>query len=233
MAAALVQQSPMQTTNNSPASQIILPAECTPGNRVFACVAWYRSDTQNILVNLDGLPFGPFEFGAGVNDTDLYTCQVFSLLVPSPGLDTISIASTGNSFFRWVAAEFSGLDIVAPLDQVPAQTNTPNPNPATITSAALAQEDELVMVANVNTVNNGGVSGWAAPDFFTPLLSVMGQPGGPNGFVGFRNVASVAPVTATMNAPGSLNFGRMAMGTYKAAPPSSISNNPLMMGFSL
>lgn len=213
--AELVQLSPTVAANNTPATQIILPAACKPGNRVFASVAWYRGDTQTIAVNLNGIPFGVRDCGAGVMGSSLYVTQIFSLLVPSPGLTTVSIASTGNSFFRWSVAEFSGVKPASPLDQVPAQTNTPNPGLATITSGPLAQPEELVMIALTNDVNNGGVSGWAPPVGCLPLLSVMSRNAGPNGFVGWYNVESDAPVTATMQAPGSLNHGRMAMSTYR------------------
>lgn len=217
MPASLVQLSPIKKTDNAPSSQIILAAPASEGNRLIASVAWYRSDTQDITLNLNGNPFGAFEFGAGVNNTDLFTTQVFSMLVPAGGLDTINIASTGNSFYRWTVAEFSGVEKVLPLDQTPAQTNTPNPGHATITSGALAQDDELIVVCNVNEVNNGGVPGWVGPAGFTDLLNVMDRNAGPNGFAAFMNVSSTAPVTATMQGSDSLNFGRMAMGTYKNA----------------
>jgi hypothetical protein len=210
-------------------SQIVLASPATAGNRVFACLAWYRSDSQDIAIDLDGNPFGPFEFGAGIDGVDFYTTQVFSLLVPSAGLDTITINSTGNSYYRWTVAEFSGVRPATPLDQTPVQTNTPSPGLATITSGALAQADELVVVCNTNDVDNGGVSGWAAPVGYTVLLSDMSRNAGPNGFAAFRNVNSTSPETATMQAPGSLNHGRMAMGTYR----NQLAFDNLMLGFSM
>jgi hypothetical protein len=189
------------------------------GTSLVITVATGTTAGDQILVSAASVAAGSQVSAVTDSRANTYTKQSTGTTMPStewtsPGTtalqagDTITLTYGTSAGAKGAIAQGISNLAATPIDNVPAATNGTSTAPS-ITSAALAQADELV-VATLTCANAGGTPSWAAG--WTVLLTLHNT-GDQVLSVAYKNVTSAAAVTASATIVSAA--WSMMMVTYK------------------
>lgn len=189
-----------------------LPSPVTANNTVFAFISLF-GDFDVLTVTLDTVPMIEDIF---VNAYSVAT-RIYRISNPSPGPGIVRVQSTGTSYLRWSIEEWSGLLLAGAVDQV---VTTGISAPASATSGALSQANQLALSCVCNDLNNSP-SQWEEPVGWTmSALDAQDSAAATSGAVARLITTSTSALTAAWGPvnPGS-NYGPCGIVTYRGVTP--------------